>query len=250
MNIELTFEPKTDDDKLKATLSYDDTNGGVVEIKSGTLAPVTGNGGVLEPLYTADMVDVTITPPADKVPVLHVKDVPSNLYHPFGPDPMNESSGIYTTAFTMQNEDVIVETRFEAPLEENERYVTLTVQGPANSGEAEMTDPNGVPPTTGDVTVGNWSLMKAILGDTMTITVNPASGYAVAAVDGVVVYGIAVPVSQTGPYTYTFDLPATVAPGTQVDAVVTFEEAKTDLRVDLVKNDPAPVPSGNVAWKA
>ena len=88
---------------------------------------------------------------------------------------MVETSNVYTTSFTMQDEDVTVDVRFEDEPGPDERYVTLTVRGPAGSGDAEMSDSNAVPTTTGAVSVGNWSQIKSKLGDTVTITVNPST---------------------------------------------------------------------------
>ena len=256
MTVELTFEPKGPEDRLKATLSYDDTTGGVVEIVSGTLTAVSSNGQFLEPLYTADKVDVTITPPAGKVPVLQVTGDTTGAVHTYVPDPMTETAGVYTTAFTMQNEDVTVKVLFTDAPDPDERFVKLTVQGPDHSGQAHLADPAGQTTTPDPVLApdpanpgNNWGVMTATLGDTMTLTVTPSASFAVAAIKGVTVDGVDITITgQTGPNTYSFDIPATLAAGATVDVVVTFEEAKTDLRVDLVKNDPAPAPNGNVAW--
>ena len=143
---------------------------------------------------------MTITAPAGKIPVLNVLGDSTYAPHPFTPNPMVETSNVYTTSFTMQDEDVTVDVRFEDEPGPDERYVTLTVRGPAGSGDAEMSDSNAVPTTTGAVSVGNWSQIKSKLGDTVTITVNPSTGYAVAFPNGVEVDGGVIPVTQTGPH--------------------------------------------------
>ena len=243
LDIDITFADGPDKE-LKATLRYEE---GSVEInKSGDTANVvTGDGSALRPLYKTDKVDVKITAPSGKVPVLTVSGDATGAVYVYAPDPMTEVGGEYRTSFTMQNEDVTVKVVYTEEPAEDERTAQLNVAGPMNSGSAEMHDGTGAYTTPKTVDFTNQpGVMNVKLGDKLTVEATPAAGYKVWKVE---VNGGAILAKQTGATTYEVEVPASMAEGAQVKVVVWFEETKTDLRIDLVKTDVDNRP-GNVTW--
>ena len=136
---------------MKATLKFAE---GGLQLDSTTIrgAALTENinGQALQPLSRGDLVEVTITAPVDKEPILNILGDTTGAPTIYAPDPLRYTSdptgatgGTYYTTFNMQEEDVTVEVRYEPIPPEDERFVKLTVVGDLGSGDAQLTDSRG-----------------------------------------------------------------------------------------------------------